>query len=268
MDHPRPSAGFAPLPRNQQVSASIAEQILARISSGTLTPGTRLSGEVELAREFGVSRPSVREALAALQFAGHVESRRGYGTVVLPLSPVRAGGAHRPLHSLSQAVDVLEARLVLEPQVLAIAATDPHRPALTSARRLISGMRVAVDEPELRASTDLAVHRALLATCRNGVLRDAATGLLDLALDPLLSASRTQAWSSPDLPHVWADHHDLVCRAVAEGDPDAARAAAITHLASVSDNLAAAATGDSALVARLNRMTERFGLPALKHTDE
>jgi DNA-binding FadR family transcriptional regulator len=266
-----PSPAFPTLTRAPQVSVSIAELILDRISSGSVPVGARLPGEVALAREFGVSRPSVREALAALQFAGYVESRRGFGTVVISrdaASAATAGAAptRRPLVELGQAIDLLETRLVLEPHALAVAAIDPDRGALAEAQALIRGMRVAVDEPGLPATTDITVHRALLRVCRNVILRESATELLDLALDPMLSTARTQAWASPDLPHVWADQHDVVCAAISAGDPDAARAGSLAHLGSVVDNLAAATAHEPALERRIRTMTAEVGItrrPAL-----
>ena len=270
MDHvdevPTPPR-FSPLPRARQVSAHVAEQILDRISSGALPLGARLPSEADLARDFAVSRPTVREALAALQFAGHVESRRGFGTVVVSREPAPGSRQRPPLQALSQAIDLLETRLVLEPHALASAAQDPDQGALKAARTLINGMRVAADDPMLRATTDIRVHRALLATCRNVILRDTAADLLDLCLDPMLLTARTKAWESPDLPHVWADQHDVVCEAIATGDPEAARAGSLMHLASVVDNLAAVAAADPHLQRRLAAMTHRLGIPAHKPAD-
>jgi len=255
---------FSPLPRARQVSAHVAEQILERIENGALPLGARLPSEAELARDFAVSRPSVREALAALQFAGHVESRRGFGTVVVSSKPAAGSRPRPPLQALGQAIDLLETRLVVEPHALASAAEDPDHLALKSARTLIHGMRVAAGDPELRASTDIRVHRALLAACRNTILRETAGELLDLCLDPMLLTARTKAWRSSDLPQVWADQHEVVCEAIASGDPEAARAGSLTHLASVVDNLAAVAATDPHLQRRLSAMTRRLGIPAHK----
>lgn len=255
------SSSFGPVARAPQVSASIAEQILSRIKAGELPVGSRLPTEAVLARDFGVSRPSVREALAALQFAGHVESRRGFGTVVVNADMAATSEEHRlPLQSLREAVDLLETRLVLEPYALASAAEDPDRAALKSARRLIDGMHAAVDEPGLHASTDILVHRSLLAACRNTVLRDAATRLVEMSLDPMLTTARTQAWASVDLPHRWTDHHEAVYKAIHDGDPAGARAGCLEHLASVVANLAAATAGDPELDHRMRKLLSDVGL--------
>jgi DNA-binding FadR family transcriptional regulator len=252
---------FRKLERAPHVSASVAEQILKQIQRGTLPAGARLPSEVELAKNFGVSRPSVREALAALQFAGHVESRRGFGTVVLGAQSLEdPSDRAQELRTLDEAVDLLETRIILEPAALVVAADDPDLDALEAAKELIGGMHAAVDQPELHASTDISVHRALLTICRNRRLRGAAIALLDLSLDPLLSTARTQAWSSGDLPHAWADQHDAVCRAIAAGDGASAREASLAHLASVVENLAAATVHEPKLDLRVQALMHRVGL--------
>lgn len=250
--------GIHPLPRAPLVSASVADQLLGLIVAGAFAVGERLPSEVDLARDFRVSRPSVREALAALAFAGHVESRRGFGTVVISKEPSAgracAGSSPRPgqgLASLDEAVDLLEVRLLLEPAAMASAAVDPDLAKLDVARALVDGMRVAVEEPGLRVSSDIRVHRALLDVCRNSMLRRSTAEVLELSLDPLLLEARTQAWASPTLPLCWADQHLAVCDAIAAGDPQRARAASREHLASVVDNFAVATEHNPLLQRRI-----------------
>lgn len=244
---------FQTLKRAQGTSASIAERVLEAIADGTITVGQRLPTEVALAQDFGVSRPTIREALAALQFAGYIESRRGYGTVVVSATP-ESSRENRRTDALIEGrsiVDLWETRMVLEPHALAAAACDPDLDVLKQAKDLINGMRLAVDRPELHAASDVSVHRLLLRVCRNGILRDTAIQLVDMAFTPALIAARTKAWSSPDLPHAWANHHDAVYDAISSGNPEAARAASRTHLDSVLNNMATAAEGDSDLQLRI-----------------
>ncbi len=254
---------FGAMPRPTQISAHIAAAIQERITSGAIPLGARLPSETDLSRDFAVSRPSVREALAALQFVGLVESRRGYGTVVVSREPTvnePATGTVRPLVTLTDAIDLLETRLVLEPAAMATAARDPHPSALESARELIDGMAVAIDDAELHASTDVRVHHALLDVCRNTVLRESARDLLGMALDPMLLSARTHAWSTPDLPHVWADDHSAVHAAIEAGDPVAARTASERHLASVATGLGSAVQDDVDLADRLAALLRRHGI--------
>lgn len=257
------TASFRPLVRAPLVSASVAEKVLEQIRKGALPVGARLPSETELAKKFEVSRPSIREALAALQFAGLVESRRGFGTVVLGTEPgTGSDERRRELHTLDDAVDLLETRLIVEPAALAVAASNPDGGALKSAEQLIGGMRTAVEDPQLHASTDLRVHRALLAVCQNKILRDEAVDLVNLCLDPMLSTARTQAWSSPDLPHVWADQHEQVWRAILAGDAQLARQACLAHLGSVVENLAAATAHEPRLEHRMQSLMSQVGIGA------
>jgi DNA-binding FadR family transcriptional regulator len=251
------ATGIRPLQRAPLVSASVAEQLVALIVEGTFAVGDRLPSEVDLAREFQVSRPSIREALAALAFAGHVESRRGFGTVVVSKEPSagRVGAPVPPprhgLSSLDEAVDLLEVRLLLEPSAMASAAVDPDVEKLDVARSLVDGMRVAVEEPRLRVSSDIRVHRALLDVCPNTRLKQSTAEVLELSLDPMLLETRTQAWASPELPLCWADQHLAVCDAIAAGDPERARIASRDHLASVVNNFAVATENDPLLQRRI-----------------
>src|SRR5512137_451036 len=106
---------FQPI-KPKKVSNQIAEQIRTSILAGEFTPGEKLPPERELAELFGVSRPSVREALNTLAAAGMVESYQGGGTVVKSLVESSSGP---PLSELikverERALDVIEVRKCME----------------------------------------------------------------------------------------------------------------------------------------------------------
>jgi DNA-binding FadR family transcriptional regulator len=252
--------GFEAISRAPQVSLSISAQIVAAIGAGDYPPGAKLPPEAELARQFGVSRPSVREALAALQFAGYIESRKGYGSVIVRTSANMLSDPPIPPSAGSgrEAVEVVENRLLVEPYALAVAAADPDRVALGEAHELIQGMRLAVDEPQLHVSTDVLVHKALLLACRNRVLRAEAAQLVDRCLEVFWPPVRVTAWSSSELPHVWADQHLAVWEAIDRGDPQAARAASVEHMRSVVQNMAAAMPDRPGVLRGLEAVLSRF----------
>ncbi len=106
---------FQPI-KPKKVSSQIAEQIRSSILAGEFAPGDKLPPERELAELFGVSRPSVREALNMLASSGLVESYQGGGTVVKSLVELSAGN---PLSELikgeqARALDVIEVRKCME----------------------------------------------------------------------------------------------------------------------------------------------------------
>ena len=105
----------------------LARQLLAAIASGQYAVGDRLPAERELAAEFNVSRPTVREAIIALEVQGLVEVRVGSGAYV----------RQRPDERLSTAFDVTafeltEARLLFEGEAAALAATQISEAELTN----------------------------------------------------------------------------------------------------------------------------------------
>src|SRR5918997_1387400 len=103
--------------RLRQRYEQVADRIAADIRAGRLAPGERLPSERDLARALEVGRASVREAIAALQVAGIVETRPGAGSFVASGAAERRREEHDPSPS-----DLLEAREWLEPAVARLAA--------------------------------------------------------------------------------------------------------------------------------------------------
>jgi len=106
---------FQPI-KPKKISSQIAEQIRSSILAGEFSPGDKLPPERELAELFGVSRPSVREALNLLASSGLVESYQGGGTVVKSLVELATGN---PLSEMikgeqARALDVIEVRKSME----------------------------------------------------------------------------------------------------------------------------------------------------------
>jgi DNA-binding FadR family transcriptional regulator len=89
----------------------VADRIRALIESDGIAPGSRLPAERELAVQLGVSRPSLREALIALEIDGRVEIRGGSGVYVC--APLEEGDVATPALGESPA-ELMNARVVLE----------------------------------------------------------------------------------------------------------------------------------------------------------
>jgi DNA-binding FadR family transcriptional regulator len=239
----------------------IATEMRARVDDGRWPPGTVLPTELELAREFGVSRPSVREALSALQFAGYVEPRRRRGTVVLGGPPVPGAARHvRAARTYAEVVDLLEARLVLEPAVLALAAADPDPAALDAAHEAVTGMALVTGADAIPADTDHRLHAAIADVCRNPDLREQLKTLLERASGPLWRETQAAAWAGgSDQARRWTGDHDEIVGALARGDGPAAAAASRRHLLSAVDNAAACAGLPPSQLRRLHRLRTHFG---------
>ncbi len=113
------------LVRSEKFSMQIVNQIRARIEDGSLADGERLPTEAKLTESFGASRATIREALSALEILGLIEGRSG-GKFVHSRRDDASGGidvseAARLLADDS-AFDLFDARVVLEPDLAALAA--------------------------------------------------------------------------------------------------------------------------------------------------
>jgi len=116
----------------QQLARSIADGI----KGGVYPRGRRLPSERDLAEKFGVSRPTVREAMIALEIQGFVESRHGSGVYVTHRAPSLDGGADLDIGPF----ELTEARRAVEGEACALAATSSpmrrsprwRRPCMTS----------------------------------------------------------------------------------------------------------------------------------------
>jgi GntR family transcriptional repressor for pyruvate dehydrogenase complex len=157
---------FEPLERTT-VTEQVRDEILTRITSGEIRPGTRLPAERELAADFGVARTSVREAIQALVALGVIERRgnRSHVTERLPGSELPAAGGR-----LKTIRDLLAARRILERLLFDLAArratARERQRALDLARRPVPA---TLQELIL---VDRQFHASVASACSNPVLAE------------------------------------------------------------------------------------------------
>lgn len=241
------------------IFVQIAAQIIAAIQSGEIVLGSRLPSELELSNQFAVSRASVREALSSLQFAGYIESHRGSGTVVVSTT-ARGTGQYWDgggLAAVGDILDILEARLVIEPETVRQAAINPSAAALSHVHKLLEGMDLTISHPELTARTDLGIHLIFAKACQNQFLSHVTVQLVTHSEGKLWRSIRDRAWEEGKLPRAWLGHHESIARAVAEKDPIRAETAMRSHLVSVVTNVLSSGQLSKAEVLRAREMVAR-----------
>lgn len=156
------------LVRPRRMYEQIAEQIETLIRDGTFGPGKRLPGERELADRIGVSRPSLREALIALETAGLIETRMGDGTYV------RADLAATPVFPLSRdlgpgTLEQFEARRALECAAAELAAHRASAAERDVLQACLDRMTALVARAENPAAEHAAFHTALVDAAHNQI---------------------------------------------------------------------------------------------------
>src|SRR5947199_8858590 len=122
----------------------IARMISDLIASGEFVAGQRLPGERDLARQLGVSRPSVREALIALEVEGRVEVRIGSGIYVQ--APTEHAG--REAEAAAGPFELLRARYVIEGECAALAAKSGKKHQVKAIAEALDQMQHEIDAGE------------------------------------------------------------------------------------------------------------------------
>ena len=217
--------------RTLQRYERVAERLAADIRSGAFAAGERLPSERQLARRLGVGRASVREAIAALQVQGVIETRPGSGSFVALDVAERLPAAALP-HDASPS-DLLEARALLEPAVARLAAERGRRDA--EVERLLGDMEASSDpaDPAARAGwneSDRLFHRQIAAMTGNPVLAGIADHVASLMDQPLWQRLRDESIAAPGHTTLHLAEHRMIYEAIAGGDPDAASFYALQHV--------------------------------------
>jgi len=205
----------------------IANMISGLIADGEFVPGQRLPGERDLARQLGVSRPSVREALIALEVEGKVEIRIGSGVFVCP--PRKLPGTL--LDPGEGPFELIRARWVLEGETAAMAAEEASAEDHDEMRRAIDDLRASTN-PRSSEAADRRLHVAIAQATRNGPLGE----LVKLLWDQGRGALWRQMLQHFDTPALWNEtlhDHEEVVAAIASGSPTKARKAMHEHLTRV-----------------------------------
>jgi DNA-binding FadR family transcriptional regulator len=212
----------------QRLYRRIADQIAALIDRGEYPAGARLPAERELARELGVSRTSVREAIISLEIAGKVEVRVGNGIFVRP----HAAGLPREDDDGPGPFELLAARRMIEGEIAAAAAKLAKRPDLKALRATLDEMRDADDDFARRDTADREFHLRIAEITRNGALAHVVAALWEQRGGELWTRIEKH-FHTPELRARTIEDHAAIVDALEAGDPDAARAAMQRHLARV-----------------------------------
>ncbi|HEX6634091.1 MAG TPA: FadR/GntR family transcriptional regulator [Usitatibacter sp.] len=202
----------------------IADQIAELVERGEYRPGERLPPERDLARQLRVSRPSVREALIALEVEGYVEVRVGSGVYVCDRR-----AAHAELPADSGPFELIEARALVESECAALAARNASPAQVRAIDRAIDAMAAAHDHGRVALAPDRQFHLRIAEASGNSALALVVKTLWQQRTGPLFLRLEHH-FDTPALWSVAIREHRAIARAIARRDPAAARAAMRRHM--------------------------------------
>lgn len=225
----------------RRLALDIVDDLSSRIGDGRLTAGAKLPSESAVMADFGVSRTVVREALSRLQASGLVVTHHGVGTFVrddaAASTGIRLPGAVQA-STLRDALAVVELRLGLEGEAAALAAvrrSDEELAAMRAAQRELAD---AIDQSGDTVTPDRRLHELIASATHNAHFVELTRGLgaLMIPRTRVDTASLAGDGRREYFLRLHAEHESVV-NAIANRDPEAARAAIRTHLSNSRDRL-------------------------------
>lgn len=222
--------------RQERLSDVIARELEGMIMEGVIAPGDRLPPERELAQEFSVSRPSLRQALQKLETAGLVETRHGGGTYVRDAIGPTIGNSLAEVFQRhpEAALDFIDLRATLDGMSAAYAATrgtEDDRAVITERYKAMEAAH-ALDDPSEEAERDADFHIAIAEASHNVILLHVVRSLLDLLRKDVIFNRKT-LYDRAGAREVLLVQHRAIYKAIMARDADAARRAAAEHMGHV-----------------------------------
>ncbi|WP_219419606.1 FadR/GntR family transcriptional regulator [Pseudonocardia nigra] len=199
------------------------------VRAGRWHVGDRLPNEVDLAKELGVGRSTVREAVRLLARDGVLDVRHGSGTFVADAAAARADFA--TMLRRARLREVYEVRRALEVEAARLAARRVRPEDIHVLRETLSRRQaLAAGDPTTFVDADLRFHRAIVELAGNPVLADLFTSVLPVIREALVELERHET-QRPDT----SDAHENLLTALERGDVEGAIAATIENLQGVMD---------------------------------
>lgn len=222
-----------PVLKTERLYRQIANAIMESIQRGEFAPGAALPPERELAKQLGVSRSSVREALIALEMTGWVDIRTGNGVFVMqPLPPTTAPVAEADF-SLE---DLLQARLAFEGMLAEMAARHGSPAQRDQLRALVDTLLRYNANDAAFLDQDKRFHLLIGEMSGNDVLRDMMEYLWNKR-DSARFRRLERHFADNAFTREMNRDHQQIAAAICAGDAAAARAAMESHLAQVQQRL-------------------------------
>jgi GntR family transcriptional regulator, transcriptional repressor for pyruvate dehydrogenase complex len=213
----------------EKIPQTIVAQIRKSLIDGDLKPGQLLPSEVKLAKMFGVSRSSIRDAMQILESTGFVNRRKRGGTTIRQITIEDVANIYSPNSEDDTLFDLLETREVLEIAVVRLAVQRSDEKDLEELENLIVWME---EKPEQAAQADIAFHLTLARISKNQVMIN-----IIKSLKAIMNKLQEKTIYYPGrLQDIIAEHRQILF-AIRERDERLAQEYMKNHLTQINDLL-------------------------------
>lgn len=215
--------------KTERLYVKVAEQLSKLISDGYILPGNRLPSERDLAEKLNVSRPTIREAMIAMELSGIVEIRTGSGIYISESQPT--------LKVVDKGVgpfEILNARLIIECEACALAAKNISDEEITALKNTVIEMEEEEKRPDSSEQADWKFHNIIAQATHNSAISSIVNWLWELRNKSDLSTAFC-ARLRADGVHPSIIEHNAIVDALEQRDPEKAKAAMKAHLENASN---------------------------------
>jgi GntR family transcriptional regulator, uxu operon transcriptional repressor len=213
------------------VEQSLRDLLVQGAESGALVPGSKLPTERALVERLAAPRSAVRRALETLEHEGLITRHVGRGTFLTEAATRKVDGAPAD----TSPSEIMQVRLLLEPQVATLAARVATQADLERIAECLDAGGVC-DDFESFETWDARLHRAIAQAAHNGLLMNMFDVLNTARALPVWGTLKRRT-SSPERRRCYHREHTAIVDALRDRDPDGAAQAMRSHLQNVSDNL-------------------------------
>jgi len=222
---------------NKRLYQVVAQRIARLIEAHADDPDWRLPSERELAEELKVSRPSIREAVIALEMRGIVEVRGRAGIVILPQNNPQISFDAINTDIGPGPFELLQARMAVESGAAAIAAQRATSYDIMRLEDSIRRMQEQADSPELNEKNDREFHMTVANMTGNAIIVSIVEALWAQRDASRMWKKIHEQIHAENIRPLWIGDHHAVVAAMKMRNPDAAYKAMSRHINNVSEEL-------------------------------
>jgi len=221
--------------KSDRLYMKVADQLRKLITNEVIKPGERFPSERELAEQLGVSRPTIREAMIALELSGVIEIRTGSGIYV----------TQQPSKITNELSDkgvgpfeILEIRYILEAEACALAAARITDEQIQALREAVKEMEEEEKQPNSSEKADQKFHSIIANASQNSAIASVVDWLWQLRNESALSTTFLERIREEGV-HPSISEHKRILLALEQRNPEKARSAMKDHIESATANAAA-----------------------------
>lgn len=223
----------------------VYNDLLNRIGAGEFQVNARLPSEERLAKNYNVSRPIVREALARLREDGVIQSRRGAGSFIVRIPQPLLQPNEKTQNDWMELLHCYEFRTVLEGNIAFLAA---QRATVEDKARIQAAYRRVYEEyysntsgsnpyEESDMDRDVAFHMAIAMATHNRFYVEALQALMDRIKHSMFLITKVFQGHQERHVEILKEEHNWIVNAIMSGNPEQAKAAMVMHIQNARDSI-------------------------------